>query len=90
MTQIFNVTGVFNITGRGCVAHGEIQEGIFHINDPIKILRNGVIVEQTTIAGIEMINFSSSNISRKDNVGLLLKGVSKADVLAGDIIVDDD
>lgn len=90
MNQRFYITGAFHITGRGCVVHGEIQEGIFHLGDPIMILRNGMVVGKTTIVGIEMINYSNKSISRKDNVGLLLKGVNKQDVLAGDIITNDD
>jgi len=71
MNQLFNVTGVFHITGRGCVVHGEIQEGKFHFNDPVKILRNDVSVGKTTVVGIETINFSNSNILRKDNIGII-------------------
>lgn len=90
MDQKFNVIDVFNITGRGCVAAGEIEEGVFHLGDPIKVLRNGVVVAKTSIAGIEMINYSNKNIKRKDTAGLLLKGFTKQDVLAGDILVADD
>lgn len=90
MSQRFNVTGVFNISIRGCVVHGEIQEGRFRIGDPIKILRDGVVVGRTTIAGIEMINYLNKSISGEDNIGLMLKGINKQDVLVGDIIMADD
>lgn len=90
MSQIFNVTGAFNITGRGCVVNGVIQEGVFRIGDPVKILRNGVVVCKTVIAGIEMINYSNKCIPRDDNIGFLLKDINKQDVLAGDIIEADE
>jgi len=90
MSQLFIVTDVFNITGRGCVVNGRIQEGVFRIGDPIKILRNGVVEGKTTIAGIEMINYSSRSIPRDDNIGFLLKGFNKEDILADDIIMADD
>lgn len=55
MSRLFNVTDVFHITGRGCVVHVGIQEGIFHFGDTIKILRNSVVVGAKKIAGIEII-----------------------------------
>jgi len=90
MSQLFIVTDVFNITGRGCVVGGRIQEGVFRIGDPIKILRNGVVEGKTTITGIEMINYSSRSIPRDDNIGFLLRGINKEDILAGDIIMAGD
>jgi len=90
MSQLFIVTDIFNITGRGCIVSGRIQEGEFRIGDPIKILRNGVIEGKTTIAGIEMINYSNKSIPRDDTIGFLLKGLNKEDILAGDIIMADD
>lgn len=38
-----SLMSLINITGEGCVVNGVIQEGVFRIGDPVKLLRNGVV-----------------------------------------------
>lgn len=84
---ILHVSDTFNITGRGCVVCGSIKQGIFRIRDRVKILRSNEIIAYTDIVGIEMINYGSNQIHRTDNIGLLLQGISKDDILKDDYIV---
>jgi ribosomal protein L7/L12/tetratricopeptide (TPR) repeat protein len=77
------VQDVFAITGRGTVVTGEIQVGQINVGDDVKILRTGITVNVT---GIEMFRKLLNSANAGDNVGLLLKGISKDDVQRGDVI----
>jgi len=79
------VEDVFSIKGRGTVATGRIEQGIIHIGDEIEI----VGIKDTTVTtctGVEMFNKTLDEGQAGDNVGLLLRGVDKEDIIRGQIL----
>jgi elongation factor Tu len=79
------VEDVFSIKGRGTVATGRIEQGIIHIGDEIEIV--GIKeTSLTTCTGVEMFNKTLDEGQAGDNVGLLLRGVDKEDIIRGQIL----
>lgn len=83
---IFPVEDVFEIKGRGVVATGKVESGTFHREDTVKIMRDGKKISTSIVKGIEIFGHIPYAM-RGDNVGLLLAGITKADVCTGDIIM---
>jgi elongation factor Tu len=79
------VEDVFSITGRGTVATGRIETGVINTGDPVEIL--GYEEKLTsTITGVEMFRKILDRGEAGDNVGLLLRGIEKADIRRGMVI----
>ena len=76
------VEDVFSITGRGTVATGRIERGKATVGDTIEIvgLRE---TRNTTITGLEMFQKSLEEALAGDNVGVLVRGIQKADIERG-------
>jgi elongation factor Tu len=76
------VEDVFSITGRGTVATGRIERGKVKVGDTIEIigLRE---TRNTTITGLEMFQKSLDEALAGDNVGILVRGIQKADIERG-------
>ncbi len=80
------VEDVFSITGRGTVATGRIERGVINSGDPVDIIGMGAEDMKSTITGVEMFRKILDRGEAGDNVGLLLRGVEKADIKRGMII----
>ena len=80
------VEDVFSITGRGTVATGRIERGVINSGDPVDIIGMGAENMKSTITGVEMFRKILDRGEAGDNVGLLLRGVEKADIKRGMII----
>lgn len=76
------VADVFFITGRGLVATGKIEDGTLRVGDEVRV-NNG---PQVRVDGIEAFRKVLDQAQTGDNVGLLLKGLDRSDVKAGDVI----
>ena len=83
---MMTVQDVFTISGRGCVATGQIEAGSFSVGDTVEICHADGSVVSSRIDGIEAFRklFTTANVG--DNVGILLKGADKSTVRAGDVI----
>lgn len=81
---IFIVDDVFSIAGRGTVATGEIVQGSIKVGDQIYINDQGNPIKCT---GIEKFRRSVESAKEGEEVGLLLRGISKSDVKKGDKLV---
>jgi elongation factor Tu len=79
------VEDVFTITGRGTVGTGRIERGIININEEVEIigLRE---TRKSVVTGVEMFRKLLDQGMAGDNVGLLLRGVDKADLERGMVI----
>jgi len=75
----------FYISGRGVVATGKIERGIIKTGDTVEIL-GGKVSKTTTVAGIEMFRKMLTEAKAGDEVGILLRGVERADVERGQIL----
>ena len=81
------VEDVFTITGRGTVATGRIETGIANTGDAVEIIGMGAEKLTSTITGVEMFRKILDRGEAGDNVGLLLRGIDKADIKRGMVIV---
>ena len=79
------VEGVVSITGRGTVATGRIERGTIRLGDNVDIVgySSRAKIKQTTVTGIEMFQKNLPQGLAGDNVGLLLRGTTKTDVVRG-------
>jgi elongation factor Tu len=84
-TFLMAVEDVFSITGRGTVATGRIERGQVKVGDTIEIvgLRE---TRTTTITALEMFQKSLEEAMAGDNVGILLRGIQKADIERGMVL----
>ena len=79
------VEDVFSISGRGTVATGRIERGQIRTGEGVEIV--GVKeTSTTTITGVEMFRKILDYGQAGDNVGLLLRGVKREEVVRGQVI----
>ena len=80
------VEDVFTISGRGTVATGRVERGTLKLNDEVEIV--GVKEEnaKTVVTGIEMFHKLLDYAQAGDNIGALLRGVQRSDVVRGQVI----
>jgi translation elongation factor EF-1alpha len=76
------VSDVFFITGRGLVATGKVEEGTLNVGDEV-LLNGGAKVR---VDAIEAFRKTLEQAVAGDNVGVLLRGVDRGDVNAGDVL----
>ncbi len=79
------IEDIFSITGRGTVVTGRIQRGVVKTGE--KVERVGIRETlDTVVTGVEMFRKILDEGQAGDNVGLLLRGISKDDVERGMVI----
>jgi elongation factor Tu len=79
------VEDVFTITGRGTVATGRVDRGTINLNDKVAII--GIKETQETVCtGIEMFRKLLDYAEAGDNIGALLRGVSRDDIQRGQVL----
>lgn len=81
------IEDVFSITGRGTVATGRIETGVANTGDPVEIIGMGAGKLTSTITGVEMFRKILDRGEAGDNVGILLRGIDKAQISRGMVIV---
>jgi elongation factor Tu len=84
-TFLMAIEDVFSITGRGTVATGRIERGIVKVGETVQIV--GIRdTQETTITGIEMFQKTLDEGFAGDNVGILLRGVTREDIERGMVL----
>ena len=79
------IEDIFTISGRGTVVTGRVERGVVNMNDAVQIV--GIRPTQdTTVTGIEMFQKTLDQGIPGDNVGILLRGVEKKDVVRGQVL----
>ena len=79
------IEDVFSISGRGTVVTGRIERGIVKVGDEIEIIGLKDTVKKT-VTGVEMFKKLLDQGQAGDNVGVLLRGVERADVERGQVL----
>ena len=79
------IEDIFSITGRGTVATGRIETGIVRVGDQVQLLGLGAD-KLTVVTGVEMFRKLLDEGEAGDNVGLLLRGIDKAEVKRGMVL----
>ncbi|MBR5259739.1 MAG: elongation factor Tu, partial [Eggerthellaceae bacterium] len=79
------VEDTMTITGRGTVATGRVERGVLHVNDKIQIV--GIKETQETVCtGIEMFRKLLDEAQAGDNIGCLLRGVKREEIVRGQVL----
>lgn len=79
------VEDVFSIKGRGTVATGRIDTGVVKINEEVEIV--GIMpTRKVVVTGVEMFKKLLDQGQAGDNVGLLLRGIEREEILRGQVI----
>lgn len=81
------VEDVFSITGRGTVATGRVERGVVKVGDEVEILGLTDAPTKTTVTGVEMFRKLLDQAEAGDNIGALLRGVSREDVQRGQVLI---
>lgn len=83
------IADVFTIAGRGVVVVGQVAAGACRSGDAAVVVGadGASVVGDTTIVGIEAFRKRVDMARQGDMVGLMLRGVSREQVHAGDIVV---
>ena len=80
------VEDVFSITGRGTVATGRVERGQVKIGDTVDIIGLAEESKATTVTGVEMFRKLLDYAEAGDNIGALLRGVSREDIERGQVL----
>ena len=74
---IMSIDASINIAGRGVVATGTVEQGKAKVNDEVHLIGIRRKHMVTTITGIETFHKSLDSAEAGDNVGVLLRGITK-------------
>ncbi|MCD8118324.1 MAG: elongation factor Tu [Lachnospiraceae bacterium] len=80
------VEDVFTITGRGTVATGRVERGTLHLSEEVEILGVSEEARKTVVTGIEMFRKLLDEARAGDNIGVLLRGVQRTDIVRGQVV----
>jgi len=79
------IEDIFSITGRGTVGTGRIERGKVKVGEEIEIV--GVKdTKKSVVTGVEMFRKLLDEGQAGDNVGVLLRGVEKNDLVRGQVL----
>ncbi|MBE6357986.1 MAG: elongation factor Tu [Lentisphaerae bacterium] len=82
---IMPIEDVFSIEGRGTVVTGRVEAGVIKVGDEVEIV--GIKdTTKTTVTGVEMFRKILDQGQAGDNVGCLLRGTKKEDVVRGQVL----
>merc|ERR1711934_1180792 len=82
---VMPIEDVFSISGRGTVVTGRIETGTLNVGDNVEIVGLKDTIK-TTCTGVEMFKKQLDRGQAGDNVGALLRGVTRQDVLRGQVL----
>jgi elongation factor Tu len=80
------VEDVFSITGRGTVATGRVERGVVKVGDVVEIVGFTEEPKSTTVTGVEMFRKLLDFAEAGDNIGALLRGVSREEIERGQVL----
>ena len=80
------VEDVFTISGRGTVATGRVERGVLNLSDEVEIVGLKDEKKKTVGTGIEMFRKLLDFAEAGDNIGCLLRGISRDEVKRGQVL----
>jgi len=80
------IEDVFSIKGRGTVGTGRVDRGVVRVGEEVEIVGLAKETRKTVVTGVEMFNKTLDEGQAGDNIGLLLRGVEKKELLRGQVI----
>ncbi|MDY2889346.1 MAG: elongation factor Tu [Candidatus Caccosoma sp.] len=79
------IEDVMTISGRGTVVTGRVERGIINLNDPVEIV--GIReTQKSVVTGLEMFRKLLDFAEAGDNVGALLRGINRDQVIRGQVL----
>ena len=79
------VEDVFSITGRGTVATGRVDRGTIKMGEEVEIV--GIKdTRKSVVTGVEMFRKLLDKAEAGDNIGVLLRGVEKEEIVRGMVL----
>jgi elongation factor Tu len=83
------IEGVHTIEGRGTVVTGRVERGVLERGSTIEVvgLSDDGKPRQVVVTGIQMFHQDQDQARAGENVGLLLRGVKRDEVVRGQVIV---
>ena len=85
-TFLMAIEDVFSITGRGTVATGRIERGVIKVGETVEVVGLSEQTTTTTITGIEMFQKTLDEGYAGDNVGILLRGITREEIERGMVL----
>ncbi len=80
------IEDVMTITGRGTVVTGRVERGTLKLGEPVEIV--GIReTQKTVVTGIEMFRKLLDEARAGDNIGALLRGINRDEVIRGQVLV---
>src|SRR5215467_6373361 len=80
------IEDVFGIKGRGTVGTGRIERGLVKTGENVEIVGMKEETRTVVVTGVEMFQKTLDQGMAGDNVGLLLRGVERADIERGQVL----
>ena len=79
------VEDVFSITGRGTVATGRVERGQVRVGEPVEIIGIRPTIN-SVVTGVEMFRKLLDYAEAGDNIGVLLRGITRDTVQRGQVV----
>ncbi len=80
------VEDTMTITGRGTVATGRVERGEIKTGEEVEIVGLSTETDKTTVTGLEMFRKTLDYAQAGDNVGALLRGVTRETIERGQVL----
>ncbi|MBE7016243.1 MAG: elongation factor Tu [Ruminococcaceae bacterium] len=80
------IEDIFSISGRGTVATGRVERGIINVNDEVEIVGLTDEKRKVVVTGLEMFRKLLDFAEAGDNVGALLRGVQRTEIVRGQVL----
>ncbi|MBU3219705.1 elongation factor Tu [Clostridium algidicarnis] len=80
------VEDVFTITGRGTVATGRVETGVLKVGEEVELVGLSEDKRKVVVTGVEMFRKLLDQAMAGDNVGVLLRGIQRAEIERGQVL----
>src|SRR5512137_1563001 len=80
------IEDVFGIKGRGTVVTGRVERGIIKVGEEVDIVGMRPEIRKTVVTGVEMFRKLLDQGQAGDNIGCLLRGVERDEVIRGECL----
>lgn len=80
------VEDTMTISGRGTVATGRVERGVVKVGETVEIVGLKEEKGSTVVTGLEMFRKTLDFAEAGDNIGALLRGVSRKDIERGQVL----
>ena len=80
------IEDTMTISGRGTVVTGRVERGKLNVNEPVEIVGLSEEKLNTVVTGLEMFRKSLDFAEAGDNVGALLRGITRDQVERGQVL----